>query len=100
MLKYENLLTSPITTLVELFSHLNLDFDFTVADSLYNHTRISKSDEAQVHKFKSLKYYSTYRTADYDIYKWKTELPKKKIRYVEENCLNFMNLVGYEKYTS
>jgi hypothetical protein len=41
------------------------------------------------------KYYSTYRTADNDIYKWKKQLRIEEIRHVEENCVEFMQKVGF-----
>ena len=35
-------MSSPITTLVNLYSTLNMEFDIVAADTLYNHTRITK----------------------------------------------------------
>ena len=92
LLKYEDLVTSPISTLVNFYSNLRLDFDTTVADALYNHTRATKEvvNAQQVNR-----YYSTYRTADTDIFKWKKELPLNEIRHVEKNCNEFMQKVGY-----
>ena len=85
-------MSSPITTLVNLYSTLNMEFDIVAADTLYNHTRITKDPMLGVHKSK---YYSTYRTADNDIYKWKTQLRLEQIRHVEENCVEFMQKVGF-----
>ena len=88
-------MTSPITTLVNLYSTLNMEFDIVAADTLYNHTRITKDPQLGVYKSK---YYSTYRTADNDIYKWKTQLRMEEIRHVEENCVEFMQKVGFNVF--
>ena len=85
-------MSSPITTLVNLYSTLNMEFDIVAADTLYNHTRITKDPMLGAYKSK---YYSTYRTADNDIYKWKTQLRLEEIRHVEENCVEFMQKVGF-----
>merc|ERR1711874_517837 len=93
LLNYEELMTSPITTLVNLFSTLNMEFDIVAADALYNHTRIIKdpNEEAKNSRTKLVKkYYSTYRTAENDIYKWKKQPSVDQIRNVEENCVEFM----------
>ena len=92
-------MTAPITTLVNLFSTLNMEFDIVAADALYDHTRIIKdpNENTNKNKDKAMKYYSTYRTAENDIYKWKKQLSKEQIRYVEENCYEFMEKVGYNK---
>ena len=95
MLKYEDLLASPISTLIQLYRGLNLEFDITAADTLYNHTRATTASENSNAKDVN-GYYSTYRTADNDIFKWKTELSTKKIRHVEQNCVEFMESVGYK----
>ena len=91
MLKYEDLMSRPITTLANLYSKLNLDFDVIAADSFYNHTRAIGPSNG------SSKYWSTYQTnSDIDIFKWKKELPLGKIRHVEQNCIEFMHKVGYK----
>ena len=86
-------MSSPITTLVNLYSTLNMEFDIVAADTLYNHTRITKDPMLGAYKSK---YYSTYRTADNDIYKWKNQLSIEEIRHVEENCVEFMKTVGFD----
>ena len=100
MLNYEELMTSPISTLVNLFSTLKMEFDIVAADALYNHTRVMKepTNKRTDKKTKVNSYYSTYRTADNDIYKWKKELSLEKIRYVEENCVDLMQKFGYATY--
>ena len=96
MLKYEDLMLTPISTMVELFTHLKLDFDIAAADALYNHTRgIPVDDKSHLNK-----YYSTYRTADNDIYKWKKELNYKNVRLVENSCSKFLKYAGYPFYKS
>ena len=97
MLKYEDLLQTPISTLVNLYSTLELDFDIFAADSIYNHTRATVgSEKASDKKLKTNQYYSTYRTANNDIFKWKKELNLKKIREIEEKCQEFMTKSGYK----
>ena len=88
-------MSSPITTLVNLYSTLNMEFDIVAADTLYNHTRITKDPMLGVNKSK---YYSTYRTSDNDIYKWKNQLRIEEIRHVEENCVEFMEKVGFNVF--
>ena len=51
-LKYEDLLTHPGSSLAKLFHNLNLEFDFDVVDSIFNHTREIDSSDI---------YFSTYR---------------------------------------
>ena len=77
-----------------------MDFDIVAADALYNHTRVMKepTNKKTDKRTKVNSYYSTYRTADNDIYKWKKELSLEKIRYVEENCVELMQTVGYTTY--
>ena len=97
LLKYEDLLTAPITTLVNLYQNLGLDFDISTADALYNHTRaLSVTEKIPKQSGKAVNsYYSTYRTSDFDIYKWQKELKTQDIVYVEENCVDLMKKVGY-----
>ena len=93
-MKYEDLLQTPISTLSNLYSTLELDFDTIAADSLYNHTRATvESGEATDSKLEQ--YYSTYRTANHDIFHWKKELNLTKIREVEVKCQEFMTKSGY-----
>ena len=93
LLKYEDLLVTPVSTLVNLFTNLKLEFDITAADALYNHTR---KIAGNVQKMKQ--YYSTYRTADNDIYKWKKELKYSNITFIEEKCKEFLKYAGYPNY--
>ena len=93
MLKYEDLMTSPMSTLFDLYSRLNLNFDVIAADALYNHTRSTKKGVNSL-------YYSTLRTADTDIFKQKKELPLNKILHVEKNCNEFMQKIGYKVFQS
>ena len=44
------------------------------------------------------RYYSTYRTADADIHKWKKELTKEDMRNIEKKCKDFMHKVNYEVF--
>jgi hypothetical protein len=82
---------TPISTLIDLYNHFNMEFDIIAADSLYNHTRIGDVDPKKINY-----YYSTYRGQDYDIFKWKHELKMDKIREVEDDCAKFMAKVGYK----
>ena len=93
LLKYEDLLVTPVSTLVNLFTNLKLEFDITAADALYNHTR---KIGGNLQKMKQ--YYSTYRTADNDIYKWKKELKYSNITFIEEKCKEFLKYAGYPNY--
>ena len=97
MLKYEDLVTSPVSTLKDLYSSLSLDFDLYAIEALYNHTRATKDNfkHQEQNKMGLSYYYSTYRRADNDIHKWKKELSLDKIHYVEQNCIEFMQKVGY-----
>ena len=95
MLRYEDLMLTPISTMVNLFTHLRLEFDIAAADALYNHTRGMVENKNRLNQ-----YYSTYRTADFDIYKWKKELTLSKIRLVEKNCGEFLKYAGYSIYKS
>ena len=91
MMKYEDLVISPVSTLVNLYSKFSLDYDITTADALYKHTNASKKFVNSLNH-----YYSTYKTADdNDIFKWKKGLSLKQIRHVEKNCDKFMQKVGY-----
>ena len=80
-------MTSPNSTLISLFSKLNMEFDIMAANAFNNHKHMKT-------KFKE-KYYSTYRPSKIDIYKWKKQLTADQIRYIEENCAEFMKKVGY-----
>ena len=93
LLRYEDLLVTPVSTLVNLFTNFKLEFDVSAADALYNHTRIIGEN---VQKMKQ--YYSTYRAADNDIHKWKKELRFSNITFIEEKCKEFLKYAGYPNY--
>merc|ERR1719510_2522654 len=85
-LRYEDLLSTPISTMVNLFTRLKLNFDIDAADALFQHTHgIVDNKTPKVHQ-----YYSTYRTADNDINKWKKELSLSNISSVENSCRDFL----------
>ena len=79
--------------MVNLFTHLKLNFDIDAADALYQHTRGIVDNKNQLNQ-----YYSTYRTADNDIEKWKKELSLPNIRSVENSCQDFLRFAGYPTY--
>ena len=83
----------PNSTLVKLLTQLQLKFNIdTILDYFYQHThpKVSQKKKFQYNK------YSTYRNAvDNDIYKWKTELPKARIKMIEQSCSDFLKSAGY-----
>ena len=81
--------------MVNLFTHLKLNFDIDAADALYQHTRGIVDNKNQLNQ-----YYSTYRTADNDIEKWKKELSLPNIRSVENSCQDFLKFAGYSTYVA
>ena len=81
--------------MVNLFTHLKLNFDIDAADALYQHTRGIVDNKNQLNQ-----YYSTYRTADNDIDKWKKELSLSNIRSVENSCHDFLKFAGYSTYVA
>ena len=58
-MKYEDLLTLPISTLGEVYNGLGLEFDHTAGDSILNHTRAPPTD-----KDFAIDHFSTYRYAE------------------------------------
>ena len=97
-IKYEDLLLEPNSTLVALLTQLRLKFNIdTILDHLYQHThpKISKKKKKK-YQFQFDNKYSTYRNAtNNDIYKWKTELPKTRIKMIEHSCSDFLKSAGY-----
>ena len=82
--------------MVNLFTHLKLDIDIdAAADALYQHTHGIVNDETELNK-----YFTTYRTADYDTNKWKKELSLSNIRSVENSCHDFLKFAGYSTYVA
>ena len=94
MLKYEDLLSAPVSTLFKLFSRLNMEFDLKAADSIFNHTRAISQGTDKKRAVNG--YYSTYRTADADIHKWRKELSKEEVKKIEKKCRRFMRKVKYK----
>ena len=85
----------PNSTLVKLLNQLQLEFNIdTLLDHLYQHTH-PKVSKKQKYKYKNDKY-STYRNAaDNDIYKWRKELRKTRIKKIERSCSDFLKSAGY-----
>ena len=80
-----------------------MEFDLKAADSIFNHTRaISQGTDkkravnGEPPPFDVNYYYSTYRTADADIHKWRKELSKEEVKKIEKKCRRFMRKVKYK----
>ena len=80
-----------------------MEFDLKAADSIFNHTRAisqgmdkKRAVNGEPPLFDVNYYYSTYRTADVDIHKWRKELSKEEVKKIEKKCRRFMQKVQYK----
>lgn len=94
-LRYEELLSHPVSTLSKLYKKFQLPLNLEAADALFEH--IQGFSEKKDFK-NSTYYYSTYRSADFDPDKWKKELSLRNIRMIEQECKTFFDVLGYPIY--
>lgn len=91
LVRYEDFAADPVAVTQQLFEFVGLSFDSTVATHIHSKTTgdcehtgttFSVCRDARAHK----------------VHQWKEKLPLEEIRFVEEQCREYMSAVGYEAH--
>jgi len=88
LLRYEDLVDSPKSTLTKLYNNLDLPITQKVLETLYNLTHADKRNG----------YYGLIRSSSFTHDSWKHSLSAEIIRNIEDQCQQCMQELGYSRF--
>lgn len=91
-LKYEDLVTNPVVTLIKLYKKLELDVDLSTIKAALRHL-----DEVpkKLDKGKN-NWQSVYRGPEHNMNAWKRGIKKAELAQIEKKCKSALDYFGYK----
>ncbi len=86
LIRYEDLIDDPLTSLRKIFLNLNLKFDKRYLNAFYSHTQTSEMADKDVEDF----YFSVFRSKSFKHDHWKDEMNAEVIYWISSLFLFFL----------
>ena len=89
LIRYEDLIDDPLTSLRKIFLNLNLKFDKRYLNAFYSHTQTSEMGDKDVEDF----YFSVFRSKSFKHDHWKDEMNAEVIDWISSLFLFFVVVI-------
>ena len=86
---YEDLVTKPKETLIEIYEKLNLPIDYYAIKAILRHL------DTVPNIIKTNSYTSVYRGPDHNMDSWKLKMNKSILKEIETKCVDTLKYFGY-----